>query len=368
MEKEGYCMIIERWKAFWKKQDTLEKSIFWMILAAVFLSALVSTIFTIAEQQGVYASIASAGGCVVSLLLGIVARKTSMINQCYLALCYLLCCFLFPLLFFFCGGFKSGMPLYCFAVLTLCAFAHSSRAKWMTFSICLVAVVLTFVISWLHPEYVLQISDEAMVLDASVSFVIVAIGIFAVVSYALNAYDEERKKREKLVTQLDFLSKRDSMTGLYNRPYLIRYLENMVWMRREQFFVMMFDVDDIRQVNNSFGHAFGDKVLMSIAGLLKRTEDEEAGECAARYGGEEFIYVIHAASEIEAYAKADRFRERVSNLSWEEFPQVRVTISGGIVPCHGEDVYDHKQILSQVDDLLYRAKTRGKNQIRSISG
>ena len=54
-------MIIERWKAFWKKQDTLEKSIFWMILAAVFLSALVSTIFTIAEQQGVYASIASAG-------------------------------------------------------------------------------------------------------------------------------------------------------------------------------------------------------------------------------------------------------------------------------------------------------------------
>ena len=98
-------------KNFWGAQDTLERKMFWSILVVVTVVATCSAIFTIYEGLNFSASLASLGCAVLCFIIAFVAVKTSLYNQCYLVMCCALSCFLMPMLFLFCGGITSGMPL-----------------------------------------------------------------------------------------------------------------------------------------------------------------------------------------------------------------------------------------------------------------
>jgi diguanylate cyclase (GGDEF)-like protein len=180
------------------------------------------------------------------------------------------------------------------------------------------------------------------------------------------SYVQEREKSEKLVAQLDYLSVRDSLTGLYNRRYLLKFLDETVWKHRNDYFIAMFDMDNFKQINSKYGHTFGDKVICTIGALIQKYGDESAGECVARFGCEKFIYLIDAGSEVEAYAKVESIRKAVRQISFEEHQELQLTISGGLLPCNAKSVVDTKQLLFRVDELVVSAKKQGKNQIRNM--
>lgn len=353
-------------KKFWNKQKTLERKLFWAVLVVVTLASIGSTVFTILEGMSFAAAACGFGCALVCVFVSIVAVKTSLYNQCYLVMCCLLTCFLMPLLFLFCGGITSGMPIYYVTAIVLIAFAARGWSKIAAFVISVMVNAGVFFASWVNPSLVVaELDRDGAYLDILVTSVFASLTLFVVCAFSMRAYATERERNERLVDKLNYLSMRDSLTEIYNRRHLIAYLQDVVWRRRNEFYLLMLDLDDFKRINDVKGHLAGDQVINAVARVLYKHQDESCGECVARYGGETFVYVINAVSEGEAFAKAENVRKDVRLLSFEDFPDVSVTISGGFVPCDSRNLDDFKQVLSLADRLVKMAKSLGKNQIRN---
>jgi len=359
--------MIKLLKNFWGAQDTLERKMFWSILVVVTVVATCSAIFTIYEGLNFSASLASLGCALLCFVIAFVAVRTALYNQCYLVMCCALSCFLLPMLFLFCGGITSGMPLYCITSLALIAFAVRGRAKTISFIVSLLIQAFTIYMSWKKPDLLYTTLDrDGAFLDILVTHILTGITLFAVGSFSLMSYVQEREKSEKLVARLDYLSVRDSLTGLYNRRYLLKFLDETVWKHRNEYFIAMFDLDNFKQINSKYGHSFGDSVICAVGKLIQKYEDETSGEIATRFGCEKFIYLINAGSEVEAYSKVESIRKAVRQITFEEHQELQLTISGGLLPCNVKTIADTKQLLFRVDELVVSAKKQGKNQIRNM--
>ena len=120
----------------------------------------------------------------------------------------------------------------------------------------------------------------------------------------------------------------------------------------------VIDVDHFKRVNDSFGHLFGDEVLLRMGELMRKTFRQ--GDRLFRFGGEEFVVILNAADEYLAASSFDRFRTSVEK---HEFPQVgKVTCSIGFTAISGFDV--PTDVVGRADEALYFAKRHGRNQVR----
>lgn len=353
---------------FLERQDVLERKLFWIILFMVTMASICSAVFTIVEGLNLVASASSIGCSLVCFIVAGVAVKTSLYDQCYLVLCSIIGVFLLPLLFVFCGGITSGMSLYFVTSLALLSFASRGRFRTFVFVATVLVQLSTFLVTWANPEYVaVSLNRDDSYLDFMVTFVVTGVTLFCIGTFCMKSFTDERDKREEMVRQLEFLSKRDSLTELYNRRYLTHYLENIASQQRDHFYVLVLDIDSFREINNTWGFTFGDQVIASISKILLQSQDESLGECVARYGGEKFVYIIHADSNIDAFFKADKIRECVSMLHWIDNPSVHVTVSGGFMSYRGNGYYDEQQVMKKLENLLNVVRAMGRDQIRDLS-
>lgn len=364
--------MINSIKNFWSGQDTAEKLLFWMVFSIIALVTTVSTIFTSFENYDDWAVLSTFMTMVAVFFLGFFAYRTQKYGVSYLGLCYVLGMVLLPAAFFFCGGIRSGMPMYYVTLVLVCAvapvtFFNKLLVFIITFLCMMSAMALSFTDGEFAKDLLAPMSDHDFALDVAVTFFIVSVTIFSLGHAVVNAFGKERQSKLKLMEELDRMSKCDDLTGLYNRRYLMSYLESFVWHRREDFFLFVFNVDDFRSIRNDYGHSFADTVSKSIANLLKQFVDEKVGENIFVYGEDTFVFILKSGSDIEAFMRADKFREQVESLSWVKNPMLHVTISGGISSCLVEDSFEEDQLLRILDGLLDAAKSRGKNQIRNMS-
>lgn len=117
------------------------------------------------------------------------------------------------------------------------------------------------------------------------------------------------------------------------------------------------DIDHFKRVNDSFGHLFGDEVLLRMGDLMRKTF--RGGDRLFRFGGEEFVVILNAADESLAAVSFDRFRTSVEN---HEFPQVgKVTCSIGFTAVSSIDV--PTDVVGRADEALYFAKENGRNMV-----
>ena len=165
--------------------------------------------------------------------------------------------------------------------------------------------------------------------------------------------------------KLEELSHTDELTGLFNRKaYNERMVEEIAKLKRYQtpFSLIMFDIDDFKAVNDEHGHDVGDQVLIAISKMLKRTTREN--DSVFRIGGEEFVVILPNTSIADAVNVAEKLRESVEKLQMDGVP--KVTISLGVTGAHMEDC--ERTLFKRVDDLLYQAKTSGKNCVMNEHG
>ncbi|WP_376770682.1 GGDEF domain-containing protein [Lentzea indica] len=127
-------------------------------------------------------------------------------------------------------------------------------------------------------------------------------------------------------------SLRDSLTDSYNRRYLDQRLMGLLTEHgacRHGLAIALIDLDWFKQVNDSFGHLLGDRVLQRVVELLQQGLPE--GAFCARYGGEEFVLVLPRVDAATAVEIAEAARERVERHPWQEVaPGLRVTVSAGL--------------------------------------
>lgn len=161
------------------------------------------------------------------------------------------------------------------------------------------------------------------------------------------------------------LSRRDSLTASYNRRYLderlVALLSDPACRGRAGLCVALVDADHFKQVNDNFGHRFGDRVLQRIVTELGR--DLPDGAFCARYGGEEFVLVLPGCLPADAVLTCEAARQRVDRHPWHELdPRLRVTVSIGLA--HGAGpLTDTERLIGAADVLLYAAKHSGRNAV-----
>jgi len=160
--------------------------------------------------------------------------------------------------------------------------------------------------------------------------------------------------------ELEFLSRHDTMTNLYN----LRHFRNKVEKRIHQkkpFVIAMFDVDYFKKYNDTHGHPAGDAALRTIGQLLNDNARED--DVFARYGGEEFIICFSGITNTQTAAMiADRLRQKVEEYKFyggETQPTGRVTISLGVSGASEGKTLD--ELIDEADRALYKAKKAGRN-------
>ena len=343
----------------------LDSRVFMIVLIAGSVTALFSAVFTIVEGLGPGASLSTLA-CLL-MLIGVMVMALFFDKEAisHVLLCIVLNFVLLPVAFFFCGGIRSGMVLYFLTALYIVVPSIPNRkVRLVIYTLSGLMFIATFELAYsVFPEGVTPMTDQAWRIDVIVSFILNAFCLYLVSSLTVQAYHEQAAANDELVKKLESMTVHDELTGVYNRRELFRMLEEDVMRASadDLYSMFIFDVDDFKHANDTYGHVFGDKVLCEVAKCLQeemRTVEE--GEIAARYGGEEFVGIFHDADFDVSYARAEKVRQNVEKLRFYENPEFHVTISGGVDRCNG---MRPRYALRQVDDLLFMAKTTGKNQI-----
>ncbi|MDE7428484.1 MAG: diguanylate cyclase [Lachnospiraceae bacterium] len=153
----------------------------------------------------------------------------------------------------------------------------------------------------------------------------------------------------------------DGLTGLYNRKEIQRQIEEaLAEVKSESFSLVMLDIDNFKQVNDTYGHQEGDAVIVALADILrKRRIGSTQNVASGRWGGEEFMVLLRNTDASSAAYIADLMREIFANTKFSGIrPQ---TVSLGVTQARVEDTVD--SLCTRVDMALYKAKKGGKNRV-----
>lgn len=145
----------------------------------------------------------------------------------------------------------------------------------------------------------------------------------------------------------------DPLTGAYNRRYLDEAFPGMDSDRA----VAMIDADNFKEVNDTYGHSMGDRVLRGVADTIASCIRNV--DAVVRYGGDEFAVIFEGMPPGMLYDKLEQIRQRMGSLTFEGAPGLRQTVSIGGVFGDGAVA----ELIGRADRMLYRAKEGGKNRV-----
>lgn len=173
--------------------------------------------------------------------------------------------------------------------------------------------------------------------------------VFVAIEFILIMRDnsEEHKKLDKLY--------KDGMTGLYNNEYIKKVLTKEI-SGGAVFSIIMIDVDDFKQINDNYGHLFGDRVITEVAENLESIVSNQG--YVSRYGGDEFLIVLPKLSKEDAVNISNLIRTSIEDLNKNYVNSANISLSIGV---YENQVKTVDECINTVDKLLYRAKKQGKD-------
>lgn len=162
--------------------------------------------------------------------------------------------------------------------------------------------------------------------------------------------------------QLEQMSTRDGMTGVYNRRHwetLLRDEYEKCRRSHRQTTILLIDIDHFKSINDTWGHDVGDEAIIAITRQLQMTL--RSGDCIGRFGGDEFAIIMSGTPAEYAIAAMSRVHERLKKLSLPCAPAERLRISVGVAPW-GEHFGHYREWLKAADVALYKAKNAGRGR------
>lgn len=163
------------------------------------------------------------------------------------------------------------------------------------------------------------------------------------------------------------MAKIDPLTGINNRRAFTE-LVAPVWStgvrNNHNMAVIILDLDRFKTINDTYGHAFGDEMLVKVAATI--TNAARRGDVAARWGGEEFIMFLPETNLKDAVFVAERMRENIASIRLEsDGIAILLTASFGVAECGSRSLL-LDGLIKAADDQLYAAKQHGRNKVCSI--
>ncbi|MFW6301723.1 MAG: ligand-binding sensor domain-containing protein [Bacillota bacterium] len=214
----------------------------------------------------------------------------------------------------------------------------------------------------------------AYILYSMIFITIILITVKLREGYLLNKKNSElnelNKKLETVNRELESLSFTDSLTGIYNRHYFNRKFKELLNLSvrgNTELSLIMFDLDNFKEINDNYGHQAGDKVLQIISQQASQVLQRET-DFIARYGGDEFIIVLYDTSLEGTKLIAEKLKKAI------EYPKEidledntinkTVKVSIGLTNILPEQTTNTEEIIKKADQALYKAKTNGKSKIK----
>ncbi|MCK8058942.1 MULTISPECIES: GGDEF domain-containing protein [unclassified Fusibacter] len=170
------------------------------------------------------------------------------------------------------------------------------------------------------------------------------------------------RELEENLKEIKRLSVTDQLTGIFNRRRFIEVLKyefSRIGRYGIGFSIIMFDIDHFKNVNDTYGHDIGDFVLKKLSELVQSRLRES--DTFARWGGEEFMILMPQSTLETALKLSEAIRQLISNFDFS--PVTQVTSSFGVINYSDESKIDFEDIISYVDQALYKAKQTGRNRV-----
>ncbi|KTG22267.1 response regulator receiver protein [Pseudoalteromonas sp. XI10] len=179
-----------------------------------------------------------------------------------------------------------------------------------------------------------------------------------ILSYRIKSLEKIKAQQ----TELNRLVDTDPMTGLYNRRYFDRKSEELIAAmasNQQELTLLIADLDHFKNINDTYGHDVGDKVIIAFANIL--TSEQGLADIACRYGGEEFVLLLNC-NLLDAKQVAERIRQKAQEtyITIDEVQTVQFTVSIGVHSV-GHASTTVKETLTIADKALYKAKSNGRN-------
>jgi len=169
-----------------------------------------------------------------------------------------------------------------------------------------------------------------------------------------------------LMKELENAAYTDSLTGLFNRKHFFSFANveiERAQRMNQSMYAAMLDLDFFKRVNDTYGHAAGDLVLKSSAGVIRQTI--RSYDLVGRFGGDEFIFLISALDSSEALNQMERVRENMENNSvFYEGTEIKIKCSIGLAKFLEGDTVESG--VNRADKALYSAKDAGRNNVYLI--
>lgn len=181
--------------------------------------------------------------------------------------------------------------------------------------------------------------------------------VIARVQSALRFKEREDRLRE--------LASKDGLTGVYNHALLIELFDKECRKQSRSggaLSFVMLDIDRFKQVNDTYGHQAGDRILKEFARIV--LSSVRSTDTIGRYGGEEFGLVLPEANARQSYLLCERIREQVKDhLFSTGSEQIRITVSAGIYTSEEGTDSRPEEMIKKADHVLYRAKNNGRDRV-----
>ncbi|MFF7710857.1 diguanylate cyclase [Pseudomonas sp. NPDC007930] len=184
------------------------------------------------------------------------------------------------------------------------------------------------------------------------------------VIYDVTDVATNRRQLLKVNQELQKLSSTDRLTGLYNRGHWEEALK-FEYARHVRYgnmsSLIMFDIDHFKKVNDTYGHPTGDKVIQSVANVVRELIRDS--DICGRYGGEEFALLLPDTDKAGGQILAERLRQTIESMTVKhDGKEVRFTISLGVADL-ARPLADHKELIEHADQALYASKKGGRNRV-----
>lgn len=207
----------------------------------------------------------------------------------------------------------------------------------------------------MNQDQQMELQHRQVLLKMQYLFIALAAGIALLIG---NMWWRSRQYAE----ELKVLATTDVLTGLLNRRAIID-VGNNEWHRAKRFdhnfSCLLIDIDHFKIINDTYGHAEGDKVLKEVSAAMKSTLRQT--DSLGRFGGEEFLMLATENGPQEINVLAERIRTIIESGTYTAIPGKKITISIGVATMKDEDSLD--DLIQHADIALYQAKNDGRNQV-----
>lgn len=215
----------------------------------------------------------------------------------------------------------------------------------------------------------LTITDHQVLLSNRVNgATMVALGLLiSIMTWHYNYVNiTQRRRIRSQQKQLKKMAYHDSLTNLYNRHFFDETIKNellAIQYYGHESAILLLDIDNFKNINDTYGHLVGDQVLVQLAKLI--TYNIRSSDIVSRFGGEEFIILMPRASLSEGCMLAEKLRKLISEEDFiADTVTLHITVSFGVSLL--ESSKDYKGYFSNADKALYLAKNKGKNRVEKV--